>query len=55
MLQFFKRWIQDKVSVMRGESPSRTAERVLILRQLFILRQDVEFLKQLATRESEVE
>ena len=35
--------------------PTESAERDLILRQLFLLRQDVEFLKQLATPENSVQ
>ena len=35
--------------------PTESAERDLILRQLFLLRQDVEFLKQLASPESSMQ
>ena len=38
----------DALPVLTNQ-PTDTAERELILRQLFLLRQDVEFLKQLAT------
>ena len=53
MKQFLKRWIIKKAETM--QKPSASDDRELILRQLFLLRQDTEFLKQLATKENNKE
>ena len=53
MKQFLKRWIIKKAETM--QKPSASDDREFMLRQLFLLRQDVEFLKQFATKKNNKE